>query len=60
VADKAWHFAVMQNRPYWRLREFDWCEDLTDYVDIYFWLGSRRQRPGEWRKAGVFPRAREH
>ena len=29
-------FAVTQNRPYWRLREFEWCDGLTDYVDIYF------------------------
>lgn len=35
-ADKLWHFAVTQGRPYWRLREFEWCDDLTDYVDIYF------------------------
>lgn len=34
--DKLWHFAVTQNRPYWRLREFEWCDYLTDYVDIYF------------------------
>lgn len=34
--DKTWHFAVTQNRPYFRLREFEWCDDLTDYVDIYF------------------------
>lgn len=34
-ADKPWHFAVTQNRPYWRLREFEWCDGLTDYVDIY-------------------------
>lgn len=34
-ADKLWHFAVTQNRPYWRLREFEWCDGLTDYVDIY-------------------------
>lgn len=33
---KTWHFAVTQNRPYWRLREFEWCDGLTDYVDIYF------------------------
>jgi hypothetical protein len=33
---KLWHFAVTQNRPYWRLREFEWCDYLTDYVDIYF------------------------
>lgn len=35
-ANKVWHFAVTQNRPYWRLREFEWCDGLTDYVDIYF------------------------
>lgn len=34
--DKLWHFAITQNRPYWRLREFEWCDYLTDYVDIYF------------------------
>jgi hypothetical protein len=35
-ATKDWHFAVTQNRPYYRLREFEWCDELTDYVDIYF------------------------
>ena len=35
-ADKEWRFAVTQNRPYWRLREFEWCDGLTDYIDIYF------------------------
>ena len=35
-ATKDWRFAVTQNRPYWRLREFEWCDGLTDYVDIYF------------------------
>lgn len=35
-ADKLWHFAITQNRQYWRLREFEWCDGLTDYVDIYF------------------------
>ena len=35
-ANKSWHFAVTQNRPYWRLREFEWCDGLTDYVDLYF------------------------
>lgn len=35
-ANKSWHFAVTQGRPYWRLREFEWCDGLTDYVDIYF------------------------
>jgi hypothetical protein len=34
--DKTWHFAVTQNRPYYRLREFEWCDELTDYIDIYF------------------------
>ena len=33
---KNWHFAVTQNRPYFRLREFEWCDYLTDYIDIYF------------------------
>jgi len=33
---KSWHFAITQNRPYWRLREFEWCDGLTDYIDIYF------------------------
>lgn len=34
--DKTWHFAVTQRRPYYRLREFEWCDFLTDYIDIYF------------------------
>lgn len=34
--DKIWHFAVTQNRSYYRLREFEWCDGLTDYIDIYF------------------------
>ena len=34
-ADKLWRFEVTQNRPYWRLREFEWCDGLTDYVDVY-------------------------
>ncbi len=29
-------FAITQNRKYFRLREFEWCDRLTDYVDIYF------------------------
>ena len=33
---KDWHFAVTHSRPYWRLREFEWCDGLTDYIDIYF------------------------
>lgn len=35
-ADKTWHFAVTQNRSYYRLREFEWCDGLTDYIDVYF------------------------
>lgn len=35
-ATKSWRFAVTQSRPYWRLREFEWCDGLTDYIDIYF------------------------
>lgn len=31
-----WRFAVTQNRRYWRIRTFEWCDDLTDYVDVYF------------------------
>ncbi len=34
--NKFWHFAITQNRAYYRLREFEWCDGLTDYVDIYF------------------------
>lgn len=30
-----WRFAVTQGRPYWRLRTFEWCDGLTDYIDIY-------------------------
>lgn len=33
---KVWHFAITQNRKYYRLREFEWCDGLTDYIDIYF------------------------
>lgn len=29
-------FAITQNRRYWRLREFEWCDGLTDYIDIYY------------------------
>ncbi len=31
-----WRFAITQNRKYWRLRDFEWCDSLTDYIDIYF------------------------
>lgn len=34
--NKEWRFAVTQNRKYYRLREFEWCDGLTDYIDIYF------------------------
>jgi hypothetical protein len=29
-------FAITQGRKYWRMREFEWCDGLTDYIDIYF------------------------
>lgn len=35
-ANKTWRFAITQNRKYYRLREFEWCDGLTDYIDIYF------------------------
>ena len=31
-----WRFAITEGRKYWRLRQFEWCDGLTDYVDIYF------------------------
>ena len=34
-ADKLWRFGITQGRKYWRLREFEWCDGLTDYIDIY-------------------------
>ncbi|MEL7446996.1 MAG: hypothetical protein AAGK02_14500 [Pseudomonadota bacterium] len=34
--NKIWRFAVTQNRSYYRLREFEWCDGYTDYIDIYF------------------------
>jgi len=33
---REWRFEVTQNRSYYRLREFEWCDYLTDYIDIYF------------------------
>lgn len=36
VKDGDSEFAITQSRKYWRLREFEWCDELTDYVDIYF------------------------
>lgn len=35
-ATKVWRFGATQRRSYYRLREFEWCDYLTDYVDIYF------------------------
>ncbi len=34
--NKQWRFGITQNRKYWRLREFEWCDRLADYIDIYF------------------------
>jgi hypothetical protein len=31
-----WRFEITQNRKYYRLRDFEWCDGLTDYIDIYF------------------------
>ncbi len=31
-----WRFAITQNRRYWRIRTFEWCDGLTDYIDVYF------------------------
>ncbi|MEM6477105.1 MAG: hypothetical protein AAF687_13160 [Pseudomonadota bacterium] len=39
--DKLWRFEVTQNRTYYRLREFEWCDSSTDYIDIYFAPGLR-------------------
>jgi len=36
IKDGRSRFAVTENRKYFRLREFEWCDTLTDYVDIYF------------------------
>lgn len=36
VSKRGWRFEITQNRKYWRLREFEWCDGLTDYIDIYF------------------------
>jgi hypothetical protein len=40
-AAKVWRFGATQRRSYYRLREFEWCDYLTDYVDIYFAPGLR-------------------
>lgn len=31
-----WRFEITQNRKYYRLRQFEWCDYLTDYIDIHF------------------------
>jgi hypothetical protein len=36
VKDGDSEFAITQGRRYWRMREFEWCDQLTDYIDIYF------------------------
>lgn len=36
LTKEGWRFAITQNRSYYRLREFEWCDGLTDYIDIYF------------------------
>lgn len=41
AATKVWRFGATQRRSYYRLREFEWCDYLTDYVDIYFAPGLR-------------------
>lgn len=38
---KIWRFEATQRRAYYRLREFEWCDGLTDYIDIYFAPGLR-------------------
>jgi len=38
---KVWRFEATQRRSYYRLREFELCDRLTDYVDIYFAPGLR-------------------
>ena len=35
-ASGQWRFAITQNRKYYRLRHFEWCDGLTDYIDIHF------------------------
>lgn len=31
-----WRFEITQNRKFYRLRHFEWCDGLTDYIDIFF------------------------
>lgn len=35
-AEDSWRFEITQNRQYYRLRRFEWCDGLTDYIDLYF------------------------
>jgi hypothetical protein len=35
VKDGDSQFAITQGRRYWRMREFEWCDQLTDYIDVY-------------------------
>ncbi len=35
-ASGTWRFEITQNRKYYRLRHFEWCDGLTDYIDIHF------------------------
>ncbi|WP_390476524.1 hypothetical protein [Altererythrobacter sp. MTPC7] len=34
--NRTWRFEATQGHKYYRLREFEWCDGLTDYIDIYF------------------------
>lgn len=36
VRDGTYDFRITQQRRYWRLRQMEQCDGLTDYVDIYF------------------------
>lgn len=36
VRDGIYEFRVTQRRRYWRLQDFEACDGLADYVDIYF------------------------
>jgi hypothetical protein len=36
LRDGTYEFRVTQRRRYWRLQDFEACDGLADYVDIYF------------------------
>lgn len=36
VREGTYEFRVTQRRRYWRLQDFEACDGLADYVDIYF------------------------